>query len=198
MRAGGPQLTSIVEAADGSRDRASGGPIDVLPGTSEGDRAIRISPEKRGCASCRISIPRPFPIARAGSCLVGRGAMPPASVWPATLPILPQPAAWQALALAPPPPVHAGGLRVLVAANSFALRPLAPILPRRSRTHALTHSRTHALTHSRTHALTHSRTHALTHSRTHALTHSRTHALTHSVHAAHRAAGDSHQPLGSL
>jgi hypothetical protein len=60
---------------------------------------------------------------------------------PTTLPTSPQPVAWQALALAPPPPVHAGGLRVLVAANSFALRPLA------SRTNALPHSRTHALTH---------------------------------------------------
>jgi hypothetical protein len=31
--------------------------------------------KKRGWASCRISIPRPFPTSRAGSCLVGRRAM---------------------------------------------------------------------------------------------------------------------------
>ena len=76
------------------------------------------------------------------------------------------------------PPAREGGLRVVVAANSFALA--CRTTPRRPTNEspaggfacgaswidhlpaALTHSRTHALTHSRTHALTHSRTHALT------------------------------------
>jgi hypothetical protein len=38
------------------------------------------SSKKRGCASCRTSIPRPFPTSHAGSCLVDWGAMSSARV----------------------------------------------------------------------------------------------------------------------
>jgi hypothetical protein len=47
---------------------------------SDDHQAISIPPKKRGWASCRISIPPPFPTFPAGSCRVGRRDMQPAPV----------------------------------------------------------------------------------------------------------------------
>jgi hypothetical protein len=65
------------EPAEGSRDRASGGPIDEIHRAPEMIRRPASSPKKILMAPCRASTPLPFPTAHAGSCLVGRSAMPP-------------------------------------------------------------------------------------------------------------------------
>jgi hypothetical protein len=65
---------------EGSPDRASGDPNGWLPCAAAAFCRSACSSKKRGCASCRTSIPRPFPTSPRHSCRVDWRATPSAPV----------------------------------------------------------------------------------------------------------------------
>ena len=67
-----------VVRAEGLPDCASGGPGSLLQRVPDTIRRTTSLPEKTRMAPCRASVPLPFPTTHAGSCLVGRPAMPSA------------------------------------------------------------------------------------------------------------------------